>query len=352
MKKTNVDPRFLLPLLALPACGRSASGEGEARSATASAPVLASGALLSGGPTGWASVNDLDQDGTTGAGPIEPVTVTSFADFATAVAGDAPRYVRLDGAVSGSADVGSNKTIEGAAGAVLHGHLDLDGAVNVIVRNLAIVGYNCADARECKRGKDAVTLSGAAHHIWFDHCAISDGSDGNLDITDGSDYVTVSWTKFFYSSQRSGDHQFSSLIGSSDDATGDAGHLRITFYADWWADHVSERMPRVRFGKVHLFNNLYTSEGNQYCVGLGHDASILTENNVFVGVKNPIESEHHSNAESVIVSRGNAYESTAGETADKGSDVFVPPYPYRMLATSAVRAAVTEGAGPRGPAPR
>jgi pectate lyase len=304
-----------------------------------------------GGPIGWASVNDLDQEGTTGGGAAEPMRVTSFADFAAAVAGTAPRVVRIAGSISGSADVGSNKTIEGAPGAVLHGHLDLDGSVNVIVRNLSIIGYNCADVRECKRGKDAVTLSGSAHHVWFDHCAISDGSDGNLDITDSADFVTVSWTKFFYSSNRPGDHQFSSLIGSSDDATDDAGHLRVTFYGDWWAEHVSERMPRVRFGKVHLFNNLYTSEGNQYCVGLGFDANLLTENNVFAGVKNPIESEHHSNAASVVVSRGNLYENTTGETADKGSDVFVPPYPYRLMAASAVRAAVMEGAGPRGPAP-
>jgi pectate lyase len=37
---------------------------------------------------------------------------------------------------------------------------------------------------------------------WFDHCDISDGSDGNLDITNGSDLVTVSWTQFHYSTKR------------------------------------------------------------------------------------------------------------------------------------------------------
>jgi pectate lyase len=310
------------------------------------------GALLPGnGPIGWASVADGDQNGTTGGGPLEAVTVTSSYDLSSAVAGDAPRVVRLSGRISGSIEVGSNKTIEGAPGAVLHGHLELDGSANVIVRNLTIVGYNCADAAICKLGKDAVTLSGAANHIWFDHCDVSDGSDGNFDITDAADFITISWTKFWYSSKRAGGHEFSSLIGASDGATGDAGHLRVTFYDNWWADHVSERMPRVRFGQVHLFNNLYTSAGNQYCVGLGFDANMLTENNVFVGVNNPIESTHHSNAESIIVSRGNLYQNTTGETVDKGTAVFTPPYPYRASDASTVRDAVLRGAGPRGPAP-
>jgi pectate lyase len=342
-----------LLLLTLTGCSRVGPKDEGARVAAFSAGAAPGdgGAGRAKGPIGWASVNDLDQDGTTGGGELPPVEVTSFSDLSAAVAGDTPRVVRIVASMSGSIEIGSNKTLEGGRGVVLHGHLDLDGSVNVVVRNVAIVGYNCADAVICKSGKDAVTLSGAAHHIWFDHCDISDGSDGNFDITDAADYITVSWTKFWYSSKRAGDHQFSSLIGASDGATGDAGHLRVTFHDDWWADHVSERMPRVRFGKVHLFNNLYTSAGNQYCVGLGFDANILTENNAFIGVNNPIESEHHSNAESVIVSRGNLYDDTTGQTADKGSNAFTPPYPYRTVEASAVRAAVTQGAGPRGPAP-
>ena len=42
----------------------------------------------------------------------------------------------------------------------------------------------------------------ASHHVWFDHDDISDGSDGNLDITHASDYITISWTKFHYSGKR------------------------------------------------------------------------------------------------------------------------------------------------------
>ena len=43
-----------------------------------------------------------------------------------------------------------------------------------------------------------MTVTGA-QHVWFDHCDVSDGTDGNLDIVTELDFVTVSWTKFHYS---------------------------------------------------------------------------------------------------------------------------------------------------------
>src|SRR5262249_33649954 len=150
-----------------------------------------------------------------------------------------------------------------------------------IIRNLAIVGYNCTDKSPCKTGADAITISNNAHHVWIDHCSISDGSDGNLDIRDASDYITISWTKFSYSSRRPGDHQFCNLIGSDDAVSSDEDHFKITFHHDWWADNVAERMPRVRYGQVHVFNSLYTSAGNHYCIGVGFAANLLIENNAF-----------------------------------------------------------------------
>src|SRR4029077_12714759 len=145
-----------------------------------------------------------------------------------------------------------------------------------------------------KHGADAFTITNSAHHVWIDHCSISDGSDGNLDITDGSDYITISWTKFWYSAQRTGDHQFCNLIGAADDVSSDVDHFKVTFHHDWWADNVAERMPRVRYGQVHVFNNLYTAAGNHYCIGVGVDANLLVENNAFVGVQTPVESAHYA----------------------------------------------------------
>jgi hypothetical protein len=62
-------------------------------------------------------------------------------------------------------------------------------------RNIAVRGYNCSDSTgDCSAGADAISILGGAHHIWLDHMAIYDGSDGNLDITQASDFITVSWT--------------------------------------------------------------------------------------------------------------------------------------------------------------
>jgi pectate lyase len=302
---------------------------------------------------GWST----EAGGTTGGDGGMTVSVDSLSALQAAVKGTTKQIIELRGKLSGDVSIGSNKTLIGCDGAQLTGHISLNKSENVIVRNLSIVGYNCSDnTQDCSGGQDAVTADGAAHHLWFDHDDISDGSDGNFDLTHAVDYVTVSWTKFHYSGRRtdpagaSGGHQFSNLVGHSDDnASEDTGHLRVTFHHDWWADNVVERMPRVRFGQVHLFDNLYTAAGNDYCVGIGNGANVLTENNVFVGVKTPIDSTSYADKASAVHSVGNVYTNTSGVAAAElnASSVFKPPYAYTLDATAALQAAIQAGAGPR-----
>jgi pectate lyase len=190
-------------------------------------------------------------------------------------------------------------------------------------------------------------VEGAAHNLWFDHLDISDGSDGNLDITNGADFVTVSWTIFHYSTKRTdplagaSGHRFCNLIGAADTVTSDAGHLTVTFHHVWWADNVNQRMPRVRFGKVHVFNSLYTASGDSACIEVGVSCNIRSENNVFQGVSNTVDSTH-SNGASIIQSIGNQ-----GSTTNIGGPAFAPPYAYTAEATTAVAAGVMAGAGPK-----
>ena len=308
-------------------------------------PAVDSG-MPASGLVGWASVSGLGVDTTTGGGDLSATVVTTLSELEAAIEDTNAAVVRIEGTIEGNVSIGSNKTLEGAPGSTFRGNLTLNGSVNVILRNLTIVGYNCSDNSDCGSGRDAITMINSAHHVWFDHCDISDGSDGNLDITRGSDFVTVSWTRFSYSGMRSGGHQLSNLVGASDSHTDDDGHLSITWHHNWWADNVRERMPRVRFGKNHLFNNLYTSAGNNYCVGLGASGDVLLENNVFDGVDDPINSTSYSDGNSVVESRGNLYIDTTGATADRGSGVFTPPYPYALDDASAVEAMVRAGAGP------
>ena len=297
---------------------------------------------------GWASVDALGQSGTSGGGSAAPIWVDTAASFMTNVAGTAPRVIYVTGTLRGSFGIGSNKTIVGVCGAEIHGHLGLAGSVNVIVRNLTVVGNNCVDSpSDCSAGDDAITVSNGAHHVWFDHDDVYDGSDGNLDVVSGSDFVTISWTKFHYSTARTdplagnSGHRFSNLIGSADDVPGDVGHLNVTFHHDWWADNVNQRMPRDRNGKIHVFNSLYTSVGNSYCTNAGFQASLLVENNVYIGVHNPLSPDANGN----MLARGNLFDKTSGTTSASGTG-FVPDYPYTAEPTSTLAATLMREVGP------
>jgi pectate lyase len=298
---------------------------------------------------------------TTGGGTASPQTVTSESALASAVAGTTEAVVYVKGVLpAGKIKIGSNKTIVGLCGAEVHGHLGLSGSSNVIIRNLKIVGYGAGDCSldpdydssvGCSSGNDAVTVNSASHHLWFDHCDISDGTDGNLDITNGADFVTVSWTKFHYTpradpsgsdSTGASGHRFSNLIGASDGLSIDVGHLNVTWHHDWWADNVMERMPRTRTGQIHVFNNLFTSTGDDYCTNAGDAAHVLVENNVYRAVKDPLKPDSNGD----MLARNNLFQSTTGTTTAGGTG-FTPPYAYTPEDASTIEAAVKAGAGPQ-----
>jgi pectate lyase len=292
-------------------------------------------------PIGWATVSG----GTTGGGNATPMMVSSASAFTSAASGTGAAVIYLSGTISGTFKVGSNKTIWGLCGAEVDGSLNLGNSKNVIVRNLKVVGYNCTDSpSDCSSGADAVHVENA-QHMWFDHMDVEDGSDGNLDINNSADFVTVSWTKFHYSSKRTDPmagatgHRFSNLIGSADTTTSDAGHLNSTFHHVWWADNVNQRMPRVRFGKVHIFNSLYTATGDSACIEVGVSCNIRSENNVFSGVTNTVDSSH-SDAASIIQSIGNQ-----GSSTNIGGAAFTPSYAYTLDPVGNVQSAVQSGAG-------
>jgi pectate lyase len=314
---------------------------------------------------GWAS----QSGSTTGGGSATPTTVTTLSALQAAASGSTAEVIYVKGVLgTGTLTVGSNKTIAGVCGAEIHGHVEMSGSVNVIIRNIKIVGYGVGDCSldpkydstvGCSSGQDAISLQKNAHNVWFDHCDISDGTDGNLDITNAADFVTVSWTKFHYTprtdnsgsdSTGASGHRYSNLVGGSDSSTGDAGKLSITWHHNWWADNVVERQPRVRFGENHIFNNLYTSTASNYCVRAGIQAQILVENNAFVGVKNPQQFNSTSDqGTAYITAQGNLYSGTSGtqSTGGGGTPFTTPPYAYTPDATAGLQAAIQSGAGPK-----
>ncbi len=227
--------------------------------------------------------------GTTGGKGYSEVTVENVSDLKKfAKEGNKIIYVK-PGTYMGPVEVGSNVTIYGYQGAIIAqptsgSAMKLSGSKNVIIRNLKFKGVGAHDDDD----EDCLQVNHESKNVWIDHVDVYDGHDGNLDITNASDYVTISWTKFSYTSASSG-HQFSNLIGNSKTKTSDRGHLNVTIHHTWWADGVVERMPRVRFGKVHVANNLFDSKNASYCVRAAIEADIRIERNVFIGVQKALD---------------------------------------------------------------
>jgi pectate lyase len=195
--------------------------------------------------------------------------------------------------------VGMNATLIGA-------WLDIRGnggsqPMNVIVRNISF-----EDTADCfpewsptdgvtgnwNAEYDSISVSHATH-VWIDHNRFADlrtrdeiqpmyfghryqVHDGLLDITNESDFVTVSWNQFT-------SHDKTMLIGNSDSAPEDREHLRVTLHHNLF-DGVGQRAPRVRYGKVHVYNNVYRADKNtnyRSSWGAGVESQIYAENNYF-----------------------------------------------------------------------
>lgn len=169
---------------------------------------------------------------------------------------------------------------------------------------------------------DNISVNGGKR-VWIDHCSFNDGDrpdhlfpapypfphnevtqklqhhDGMVDVTNGGDFVTISYSVFK-------DHDKAFLIGGSDSSKVDPGKLNVTLHSNYF-ENVGQRAPRVRFGKVHVYNNYFVAdstglgvgstavEKHRYelehkpktaniargLVGVGKDSAIYSEANVF-----------------------------------------------------------------------
>lgn len=290
-------------------------------------------------PEGWAS----QSGGTTGGAGGTEVIISTMAQLQAEAKSSGKKILIVNkGTYSGRVVLASDKSILGKEpGVLIKGSIGISGVNNVIIRNLAVRGDPCTTYEECKGGTDAVNVNNEAHHIWLDHLDVSDGQDGNCDISNGSDFVTVTWSKFWYSYDK--EHRFSNLIAGDDNVAVDKGKLSITYAYCWWADRVVERMPRGRAGKVHVVNNLYTSGAANYLCGPGVDIQMLIENNAMKTSGTAIKPFEGSPAPA-WKSIGNI--GTAKDMATNRGSVFSPPYTLTgKMAAADVDAKVRPAAG-------
>ncbi|MFD3162558.1 cellulose binding domain-containing protein [Herpetosiphon sp. NSE202] len=307
------------------------------RTPVATATVVPTNPPVSNGLIGWATVSGAGLSTTTGGAGGSTVTAANFTELQNYAKSSSPMIIKFSGTMQGTLTVASNKTIIGNNKALIQGNVKVSNSQNIILQNFTINGNSCASYDECRAGNDALGISNS-HHVWVDHLTITNGQDGNFDINNGSDFITVSWSKFGYTTNK--EHRFSNLIGSSDDsASTDSGKLNVTFHHNWWFAGAMQRMPRTRFGKIHVFNNLYTATGNDYCVSSGYQSKLLLEKNAFIGVNTP-----HRLHEGDLKAVDNLYQNTTGDRISTGV-AFTPPYSYNAESANSVNSSVQAGAG-------
>lgn len=237
---------------------------------------LPEGAKQVDGVVGYATVQD--DKGTpyllTGGSLGDTVAATTIEELIEYLSGDIPRVVTLDRPLSGTNStfikIGSNKTLLGITdSAHIEGmRTQIQESKNVIIKKIKFsktITY------------DALQINSGSEQIWIDSCEFfsdrdhhKDYYDGLLDIKNSSSFITVSRSKFH-------DHAKSILISSGDQEVQDSV-LRITFHHNFFYNNGS-RLPSLRFGKAHIFNNYYLNNDGGINTRVG--ACIRVEKNLF-----------------------------------------------------------------------
>jgi pectate lyase len=213
------------------------------------------------------------------------------------------------------------------------GVLSLSKCQNIIIRNLKFVGPGSIDVG----GSDLLSFN-ETKNCWVDHCDFTDGMDGNFDITQKSDFNTVSWCSFSYT-DRSYMHQNTNLIGSSDSES--TGYLNTTFAFCHWGKNCRARMPMARVGKIHMLNNYFTTTTGSNCINPRKNSEFLIEGNYFA----ISASKSYSQSGAIAVTwRSDNYFASGSTPSSLGSTVTVP-YDYTVADVQTIPSVVTENVG-------
>ncbi len=100
-------------------------------------------------------------------------------------------------------------------------------------------------------------------------------------------------------------------------------------------------MPRVRFGQIHIVNNLFDSKQADYCVRGGVEADIFVESNAFIGVRNPVDIGEPS---AKITVKNNITTGSKVNITGQGA-ATIPTYKIDVIDASLIEALVKKCAG-------
>ena len=235
--------------------------------------------------------------------------------------------------------IASNKTLLGVgADAHLQGiELEIGGSRNVIVRNVAV---SHVVAEGSGTANDAIAISDSKN-VWIDHCDLysdldngKDYYDGLLEIKNSAAFITVSWTTLH-------DHFKTSLVSSGDEQVADTA-IRVTYHHNYFRN-CGSRLPSIRFGKAHIFNNYY-QDNSDTGVNSRMGAVVKVENNYFQNTSDPIGFWDSATTGTWEVSN-NVFDACTGSQPTVSTGSLTIPYEYSMDEPASIPAIVTAGAG-------
>ncbi len=309
------------------------------------ARFLPQGAMQDPNVIGYATVQD--DAGTpyllTGGslGPI--VMATTVDDLKMYLGSPDPYVVSFSGLLQGVdlIQIASNKTLIGVGDtAHLDGiELQVNGARNVIIRNVTVSNV-VADGTS--PANDAIEITGGARNVWIDHCELysdllhgKDYYDGLLDIKNESSFITISWSNIH-------DHFKASLISSGDEQVSDTV-IRATYHHNYFHD-CGSRLPSIRFGRAHVFDNYYFNNTTGSCVDSRMGAVVKAESNYFSSSKNTI-GWFEGPATGYWDVANNVFLNCTGAQPTGSTGQLMPPYTYVVEDPNGLPTSIVAGAG-------
>lgn len=299
-------------------------------------------APAAGTPDGFAAL-------ATGGAAGSTVTVSNATDFRTYAQSTTAYVINVSGTINlgGSVSVRSNKTIQGLdANSTIVGNLDLGsgGVSNVIIRGLNITNPGTTISNGAYTdGGNGITIRNASN-VFVTHCTLFDCANNHIEISNGADNVTVSWSEFYYTSAQTVHRQsiFTGLAGS------ETKPLRVTLHHNWWSDLCDQSLPTGTYGHVHLYNNYFNASGNTSGTNARDNAQFLVERNQYLSIRDPLYKENVDTAQAAgrIRAIANTFTSCTGRAVDTGTDaVLTPTYSYEMYPADDVDAVLAGTSG-------